>query len=215
MARPWRGPRRRRTDADPGLVALLTRLPIDGPRGPSMPSRIDWSTAASGSRLRSSRTRRCSTRSGTWPSWRRCTCRPPCGCWTTAGARFGGVPHVCCFDTAFHATLPEVETRYPVPDRWAAEWRIRRFGFHGLSVEWSVMRAAELLGRPVDEVCLVVAHLGGGCSVTAVDGGRSVRTSMGYTPLEGLMMGTRSGSVDPGMLLGAAARRQAGRGRAG
>ncbi len=118
-----------------------------------------------------------------------------------SGVRFGDVPHVCCFDTAFHATLLEVETRYPVPDRWSDEWRIRRFGFHGLSVEWSVIRAAELLGRAVDEVCLVVAHLGGGCSVTAVDDGKSVRTSMGYTPLEGLMMGTRSGSVDPGVLL--------------
>jgi acetate kinase len=118
-----------------------------------------------------------------------------------AMARFPGVPHVCCFDTAFHVTLSEAETRYPVPDQWTIEWHIRRFGFHGLSVEWSAMRAAELLGRAADEVCLVVAHLGGGCSVTAVDGGRSVRTSMGYTPLEGLMMGTRSGSVDPGMLL--------------
>jgi acetate kinase len=118
-----------------------------------------------------------------------------------ARARFPDVPHVCCFDTAFHATLPEDEWRYPVPWEWTAEWGVRRFGFHGLSVEWAVGRAAELLGREVGTMCVVVAHLGGGCSVTAVDGGRSVRTSMGYTPLEGLMMTTRSGSIDPGVML--------------
>jgi acetate kinase len=111
------------------------------------------------------------------------------------------VPHVATFDTAFHATLSEEAVRYPVPERWFAEWGIRRFGFHGLSVEWSVGRAAELLERPLDELRLVVAHLGSGCSVTAIDGGRSVDTSMGMTPLEGLMMGTRAGSVDPGVLL--------------
>ena len=115
--------------------------------------------------------------------------------------RFPDVPQVCCFDTAFHATLPESEVRYPVPEAWRTDWGIRRFGFHGLSVEWSVRRAAELLGRPVGELRMVVAHLGGGCSVTAVSGGRSVRTSMGYTPLEGLMMLTRPGSIDPGIVL--------------
>ncbi|MCY7417332.1 MAG: acetate/propionate family kinase [Chloroflexi bacterium] len=127
---------------------------------------------------------------------------PALGVLEAATQRFPRVPQVCCFDTAYHATLPETETRYPVPDRWSTEWGIRRYGFHGLSVEWAVGRAAALLGRPLEDLCLVIAHLGGGCSVTAVDGGRSVRTSMGYTPLEGLMMGTRSGSVDPGMLIG-------------
>jgi acetate kinase len=111
------------------------------------------------------------------------------------------VPHVACFDTAFHATLPETAARYPLPESWHAEWGIRRFGFHGLSVAWSVRRAAELLDRPAAEVNLVVAHLGSGCSVTAVAAGRSVATSMGFTPLEGLMMGTRSGSIDPGIPL--------------
>jgi acetate kinase len=111
------------------------------------------------------------------------------------------VPHVACFDTAFHATLPEEGRRYPVPERWHAEWGIHRYGFHGLSVAWSARRAAALLGRPVDELALVVAHLGSGCSATAVLAGRSVDTSMGLTPLEGLMMGTRSGSIDPGILL--------------
>jgi acetate kinase len=111
------------------------------------------------------------------------------------------MPHVACFDSAFHADLPEEAWRYPLPRDWVERWGIRRFGFHGLSVAWSVRRAAELLGRPSSELRLVVAHLGSGCSVTAVDGGRSVDTSMGFTPYEGLMMGTRSGSIDPGILL--------------
>jgi acetate kinase len=110
------------------------------------------------------------------------------------------VPHVACFDTAFHATLPEAAIRYPVPDDWLRDG-IRRYGFHGLSVDWSTRRAAELLDRPAHGLRLVVAHLGGGCSVTAVDGGRSVDTSMGMTPLEGLMMGTRAGSIDPGIVV--------------
>ncbi len=115
--------------------------------------------------------------------------------------RFPDVPHICCFDTAFHATLPESETRYPVPTSWRTDWGIRRYGFHGLSVQWSVTRASELLGRPVADLRLIVAHLGGGCSVTAIAGGQSMHTSMGYTPLEGLMMTTRSGSIDPGILM--------------
>ena len=110
-------------------------------------------------------------------------------------------PHVACFDTAFHATLPEAAWRYPVPRGWAEDWGIRRFGFHGLSVQWSTTRAAELLAGRAEDLGLVVAHLGSGSSVTAVYGGRSVWTSMGYKPLEGLMMGTRAGSIDPGILL--------------
>ncbi|MEX1169383.1 MAG: acetate/propionate family kinase [Chloroflexota bacterium] len=110
------------------------------------------------------------------------------------------IPHVAVFDTAFHATLPETAWRYPVPAGWD-DWGIRRYGFHGLSVAWSVERAAQLLDRPAETLGLVVAHLGNGCSVTAVDAGRSVATSMGMTPLEGLMMGTRAGSIDPGIIL--------------
>ena len=118
-----------------------------------------------------------------------------------ARAIVGGVPHVACFDTSFHATLPEDAWRYPVPRAWVEAHGLRRYGFHGLSVEWSVGRAAALLDRPAEDLRLVVAHLGSGCSVTAVAGGRSIDTSMGFTPLEGLMMGSRAGSIDPGILL--------------
>jgi acetate kinase len=111
------------------------------------------------------------------------------------------VPHVACFDTAFHATLPEEAWRYPLPRDWHDRFGVRRYGFHGLSVAWAADRAAALSGRPMDDLGLVVAHLGSGCSVTAVQDGRSVDTSMGWTPLEGLMMGTRAGSVDPGILV--------------
>ena len=120
------------------------------------------------------------------------------------------VPQVAAFDTAFHATLSEEQFLYPVPWRWHREYGIRRFGFHGLSVEWATGRAADLLGRPVNSLALVVAHLGSGCSVTAVLSGRSVATSMGLTPMEGLMMGTRSGSIDPGILLYMLRTRRAG-----
>ncbi|HLB44999.1 MAG TPA: acetate/propionate family kinase [Candidatus Limnocylindrales bacterium] len=117
------------------------------------------------------------------------------------------VPPVAVFDTAFHATLSEQAYVYPLPWAWYEDWGIRRFGFHGLSVAWSVRRAAELLSRAPGELCLVIAHLGSGCSVTAVRAGRSVSTSMGMTPLEGLAMGTRAGSVDPGILLHVLRRR--------
>jgi acetate kinase len=111
------------------------------------------------------------------------------------------VVHVAAFDTAFHASLPAGAYRYPLPEDWVTAHGLRRFGFHGLSVEWAVRRTAELLDTPAEALGLVVAHLGSGCSVSAVHDGRSVWTSMGMTPLEGLMMGTRSGSVDPGILL--------------
>jgi acetate kinase len=103
------------------------------------------------------------------------------------------LPHVAVFDTGFHATIPEVAATYALPARWRDDWGIRRYGFHGLSVEWA---AEQVAARR-----LVVCHLGGGCSVTAVLDGRSVDTTMGFTPLEGVPMATRCGSVDPGALL--------------
>jgi acetate kinase len=112
-----------------------------------------------------------------------------------------GVPQVAVFDTAFHATMPPEAALYAVPERWRSEWGIRRYGFHGLSVGWSAERAPEVLGRAATGLRLVVCHLGGGCSVTAVRDGRSQDTTMGFSPLEGVPMATRAGSVDPGALL--------------
>ncbi|MEU3626722.1 acetate kinase [Amycolatopsis coloradensis] len=115
--------------------------------------------------------------------------------------RLPGLPHVVCPDTAFHRGLPEVARTYPLPEAWRARWDLRRYGFHGLSYQWASRRAAELLERPAGDLNLLIAHLSGGCSVSAVARGRTVDTSMGFTPLEGTMMTKRSGAVDPGMLL--------------
>jgi acetate kinase len=111
------------------------------------------------------------------------------------------VPHVAVFDTAFHRTMPAEAAIYALPEVWREAWGIRRYGFHGISVAWSAERAPELLGVAPDGLRLVVCHLGGGSSVTAVRDGRSVDTTMGFSPLEGVPMATRSGSVDPGVLL--------------
>jgi acetate kinase len=109
------------------------------------------------------------------------------------------VPQVAAFDTAFHATLSEAARTYPVPKKWTREWGIRRYGFHGLSHSYCTGQAAKMIGRP--GLRLVIAHLGNGASVSAVCDGICVDTSMGFTPLEGLMMATRSGTVDPGILI--------------
>lgn len=109
------------------------------------------------------------------------------------------VPQVAAFDTAFHATLSEAARTYPVPKKWMREWGIRRYGFHGLSHSYCTGQAAKMIGRP--GLRLVIAHLGNGASVSAVCDGICVDTSMGFTPLEGLMMATRSGTVDPGILI--------------
>jgi acetate kinase len=111
------------------------------------------------------------------------------------------VPHVLCPDTAFHAGLPREAATYAIPAEWRRRWSLRRYGFHGLSYARATRRAAELLGRPAERSHMVLTHLGGGSSVCAVRDGRSVDTSMGFTPLEGVPMSKRSGSVDPGMLL--------------
>jgi len=112
---------------------------------------------------------------------------------------FPGVPQIAAFDTSFHRTLAPAAYVYPGPYAWR-ERDIRRYGFHGLSVAYCTERAAQLLGHDPRDAHLIVAHLGGGCSVTAVRDGASVDTSMGFTPLDGTMMGTRSGAVDPGIL---------------
>jgi acetate kinase len=118
-----------------------------------------------------------------------------------AEAELPGVPQVAVFDTAFHATLPPEARTYPVPGIWTRDWGIRRFGFHGLSHAYCSRRAAELLGRPLEALRLVICHLGHGCSASAVGGGRCIETTMGFTPLDGLMMATRSGSIDPSIVL--------------
>jgi acetate kinase len=110
-------------------------------------------------------------------------------------------PHVACFDTAFHAAIPEEAALYALPADWSDRFGLRRFGFHGISHAWASRRAAELLGRPPAALRLVTCHLGAGASLAAVRDGASVDTTMGFTPNEGLVMATRSGSVDPGMLL--------------
>ncbi len=111
------------------------------------------------------------------------------------------VPQVACFDTSFHVTLsPEVKT-YAIPTAWEREWGIRRYGFHGLSCAWAAPRTAEILGRSTEGLRLVICHLGGGASATAVVSGKSVDTTMGFTPMEGLVMGTRPGDLDVGALL--------------
>jgi len=115
--------------------------------------------------------------------------------------RLPSVPHVLCPDTAFHAGLPDAAATYALPASWRSRWGLRRYGFHGLSYAWATRRAARLLDRDVAELQMVLTHLGGGSSVCAVNAGRSVDTSMGFTPLDGVPMSTRSGAVDPGMLI--------------
>lgn len=113
---------------------------------------------------------------------------------------FSDVPHVAVFDTAFHQTMPPAAYTYAIDRAMAAKHRVRRYGFHGTSHRYVSNGAAEFLGRPIEELRMIVLHLGNGASACAVSGGRSVETSMGMTPLEGLVMGTRSGDIDPAVL---------------
>lgn len=110
-------------------------------------------------------------------------------------------PAIACFDTAFHATLPAAAATYALPRAWRERWPLRRYGFHGLSHAYAARRAGELLKQPPDQLRVISCHLGAGASLCAIAEGRSVDTTMGFTPLEGLIMATRSGSVDPGLLL--------------
>lgn len=118
-----------------------------------------------------------------------------------ARAAFTDVPHVAVFDTAFHQSMPPSAYTYAIDREVAADHGIRKYGFHGTSHQFVSRAAAEAVGRPLGDLRQIVLHLGNGASVTAVDGGRSVDTSMGLTPLEGLVMGTRSGDLDPAVLL--------------
>jgi acetate kinase len=110
-------------------------------------------------------------------------------------------PAVACFDTAFHAGMPAAAARYALPAAWTQRFGLRRFGFHGLSHGYAARRAAQLLDRDPAQLRIVTCHLGAGASLAAVRGGRSVDTTMGFTPLEGLVMATRSGTVDPGLIV--------------
>ncbi|WP_433323478.1 acetate/propionate family kinase [Spirillospora sp. CA-294931] len=117
------------------------------------------------------------------------------------GRALPGVPVVACFDTAFHTTLPEAAATYAVPVEWRERFGLRRYGFHGLSHAYAVRRAGELLGLDPRTARVVVCHLGSGASLAAVRSGRSVDTTMGFTPIDGLVMATRAGSLDPGIPL--------------
>ncbi|NLW87442.1 MAG: acetate kinase [Planctomycetes bacterium] len=111
------------------------------------------------------------------------------------------VPHVAVFDTAFLSTLPPRAFRYAVPEDWYSLQHVRRYGFHGTSHKYVTLKTAEILNKPVDKLNVITAHLGNGCSMTAVQGGRAIDHSMGMTPLEGLVMGTRCGDIDPAVLI--------------
>ncbi|QXJ24330.1 acetate/propionate family kinase [Actinomadura graeca] len=116
-------------------------------------------------------------------------------------AALPGVPAVACFDTAFHATLPEAAATYALPAEWRERFGLRRYGFHGLSFSYAVRRAGEMLGADPAALRMVICHLGSGASLAAVADGVSVDTTMGFTPLEGLVMASRAGSIDPGIPL--------------
>lgn len=122
-------------------------------------------------------------------------------CIEVAMARRPDVPQVAVFDTAFHQSIPPHAYRYAVPEAWYESHGVRRYGFHGTSHAYVAKQAALQLGRPLGELNLIVLHLGNGASVTAIEKGKSVDTSMGLTPLEGLVMGTRAGDIDPGVLI--------------
>jgi acetate kinase len=120
-------------------------------------------------------------------------------------AELPGTPAVACFDTAFHTTIPDPAATFALPAEWRTRWALRRYGFHGLSHSYASRRAAELTGHPAPDapagLRVVTCHLGAGASLAAVHSGKSVDTTMGFTPLDGLVMATRSGSVDPGLVL--------------
>ncbi|HLP92152.1 MAG TPA: acetate kinase [Nostocaceae cyanobacterium] len=119
---------------------------------------------------------------------------------TAVGETLSNIPQVAVFDTAFHRTLPDAAAIYPGPYEWV-EAGIRRYGFHGISHQYCAFRAAQILEKDLADLRLISCHLGNGCSLTAIKNGVSINTTMGFTPLDGLMMGSRSGSIDPGIVI--------------
>ena len=113
---------------------------------------------------------------------------------------FPGVPQVAVFDTSFHQTIPERAYLYPIPYEFYLKYGVRKYGFHGISCQYVSTRCSEILGKPLNELRLIICHLGNGVTICAVDGGKSIDTSMGLTPLGGVMMGTRCGDLDPGVI---------------
>lgn len=110
------------------------------------------------------------------------------------------IPHVAVFDTSFHQTMPEKSFLYSLPYQYYKDYGIRKYGFHGTSHKYVSQRAADILGKPIEELRLISCHIGNGASIAAIDGGESVDTSMGFTPLAGVTMGTRSGNIDPALI---------------
>ncbi len=143
---------------------------------------------------------RCGSGSSRSPTWRRCTSPSRSPPWTPSAAVLPDTPAVACFDTAFHATIPAAAATFALPAEWRTRWTLRRYGFHGLSHAYASRRAAELAGRRLrrDELRVVTCHLGAGASLAAVHGGRSVDTTMGFTPLDGLVMATQVRLGRPG-----------------
>src|SRR5262249_45947061 len=112
-----------------------------------------------------------------------------------------GIKQVAVFDTAFHRTIPPFASLYPVPYQWFEEHSIHKFGFHGINHQYCAKRSAQILNKDIGTMGTIICHLGSGCSLSAVQAGKSMDTTMGFTPLDGLMMSSRSGSVDPGILI--------------
>lgn len=109
-------------------------------------------------------------------------------------------PHIAVFDTTFHTTMPKINYTYPVPNSWTNQYSVRRYGFHGISYQYIIKKLSEIIKKPINEINTIVCHLGNGASICAIKNGKSYNTSMGFTPLAGLMMGTRSGDIDPSII---------------
>ncbi len=187
-----RGRRSTRTSCGPRWAAASATPTRSG---------IGSSTEARGSARRSWSTTTCGARSASLSTWRRSTSRKSLAALDAVSGVLPGVPAVACFDTAFHATLPDAAATYALPAEWTRRWGVRRYGFHGLSHAWIARQAPRVVGARSERLRIVSCHLGAGASLCAIAGGRSVDTTMGFTPLEGLVMATRSGNVDPGLVL--------------